>query len=320
MQKILKLSTVSMLAIVAASNANAAGYTCEELIEYTSCNTGYYLNAGDCIEGTTCGAGNYITGTCPEGSVYDSNWCWVQDSPGDFVSGDDEYCEESGGDLLGPGCISQEILGDSEYSWYYEHADDENWSLTDVITPVLSYTCSACAAGEYQPSAGQYSCLTCPAGSECPTTTTATLCEIGTYSSAGATSCTSCPTTGLTDKDGKTVVATTASKGTTGLGFCYIADDVMFQDDKGIYHYTSECGIYGYTPFDESVATETQKEARCTELGGTWDGGECVISYDIPETEAECNKYQGTWEPDGFCICDSIVTDLNTGNRHCSGH
>ena len=40
---------VSLFALFAANNAMAAGYVCEELIEYTSCMDGYYLTNGDCI-------------------------------------------------------------------------------------------------------------------------------------------------------------------------------------------------------------------------------------------------------------------------------
>ncbi len=61
MNKFLKLSGVSILAIIATTNANAAGYTCEELIEYTSCNPGRTLVDGDCV----CDAGYYTNGdTC----------------------------------------------------------------------------------------------------------------------------------------------------------------------------------------------------------------------------------------------------------------
>ncbi|MBR2412801.1 MAG: hypothetical protein IKB10_04025 [Alphaproteobacteria bacterium] len=67
MKNILKLTGVSMLAIMAASGANAAGYTCEELIEYTSCNDGYYLNDGKCIESTSCPSGSYLRMYCPGG-------------------------------------------------------------------------------------------------------------------------------------------------------------------------------------------------------------------------------------------------------------
>ena len=73
MNKLLKLTGVSMLAIVAASNANAAGYTCEELIEYTSCNTGYALLDGDCV----CDGGYYTNGDkctiCPIGTYSSVN-------------------------------------------------------------------------------------------------------------------------------------------------------------------------------------------------------------------------------------------------------
>ena len=82
MKNILKLTGVSVLAIVATANAYAAGYTCEELIEYTSCNPGYYLNAGECIERTSCPSGSYLNVDCfndasfggEAGSIYLSRW------------------------------------------------------------------------------------------------------------------------------------------------------------------------------------------------------------------------------------------------------
>ncbi|MBR2412842.1 MAG: hypothetical protein IKB10_04250 [Alphaproteobacteria bacterium] len=322
MQKILKLSTVSILTIMAASNANAAGYTCEELIEYTSCNAGYYLNAGDCIEGTTCGAGNYLKATCPEGSVYDSNWCWVSDSPGDFVT-DGEYCEESGGDLLGPGCISQEILdyiSEGDYSWYYPE-DDENWSLTDVITPALSYTCSACAAGEYQPSAGQYSCLTCPAGSECPTTTTATLCKAGEYASAGSIACTTCPQHSYTNASGEFVTVSATSKAGAGSATaCYIDPDTYFTDESGVYHFKSNCS-YSTNASVPSVqlfypASEDTVCDEGYELSDDYEGvtGNEYACFWTPKTEAECfaaaiigdTDYQTTeWDGES-CTCNGL--------------
>ena len=67
MNKFLKLTGVSMLAIVAATNANAAGYTCEELVEYTSCNDGYALSMAECVDIPTCSVGNYSTPSCPDG-------------------------------------------------------------------------------------------------------------------------------------------------------------------------------------------------------------------------------------------------------------
>ena len=57
MNKLLKLTGVSMLAIITANGANAAGYTCEELIEYTSCNPGYYLNTASSYPDYTYGKG-----------------------------------------------------------------------------------------------------------------------------------------------------------------------------------------------------------------------------------------------------------------------
>ena len=73
MNKLLKLTGVSILTIMATANANAAGYTCEELIEYTSCNTGYALLDGDCV----CDGGYYTNGDkctiCPIGTYSSVN-------------------------------------------------------------------------------------------------------------------------------------------------------------------------------------------------------------------------------------------------------
>jgi len=70
MNKIFKLTGVSMLAIMATVGANAAGYTCNELIEYTSCKSGYYLNAGQCSicpAGAACAGGSAPFYKCKEG-------------------------------------------------------------------------------------------------------------------------------------------------------------------------------------------------------------------------------------------------------------
>jgi len=161
MHKFFKLSAVSVLAIVAASNANAAGYTCEELIEYTSCNTGYALVNSDCVR--TCDAGYYLNGT-------------------------------------------------------------------------------AC-----------------------------TICPIGTYSLAAATSCTTCPSTGLTDKNGTTVVATTVSAGATGLSSCIIPSTVEFKDSTGSWHFKSSCAYSGQAGTAYPTDTGDYEEIYCTESGGVLD-------------------------------------------------
>ena len=317
MQKFLKLSTVSMLTIVAATGANAAGYTCEELIEYTSCNDGYYLNSGDCIEGATCGAGNYLVGTCPSGYYeedpdegrylvtyrFDTGWCYM-DSFYNVASEEEctsQFDEENGlrGKWYGSGCVS---------------------SNEDFVA-AESYTCTSCASGTYQPSAGQYSCITCPAGSECPTTTAATLCEIGTYSSAGATACTICPATGLTDKDGNTVVATTASTGSDSLAACIVGPDVQFKNDAGIYHFKSNCMTDWYVAnaesdcgpgyvlaWEESVditggdrACVRISESKCAEFDDTaWNSEtqKCECTHD--------EEHWGTWSGEITDVyCDS---------------
>ena len=306
MNKILKLTGVSMLAIVAATNAHSAGYTCEELVEYTSCNQGYYLNSGKCIESATCGAGNYIHVSCPDGYEYSDEWCLGE--AGWAAGWDAESCDmDLFGQWYGPGCVKED----------YEFSTNPEYFVAS------SMECSPCSAGTYQNTAGQYSCLTCPAGSECPTAglVSHTLCEVGEYSSVGATACSTCPATGLTDKDGATVVATTPTTGSTSPAACIVDENVYFADTKGTYHYKSDCWYAGW---DMSVTTEEQcasiaaRESVVTDAEWFWDGEICrlevvgvwrISSSFAPTTEEECNDIPSNamgsvhWE-NNQCMCE----------------
>ena len=306
MQKILKLTGVSILAIVAAANANAAGYTCEELIEYTSCNAGYYLSHQD--------------GTCPDGYTYSSfvsTWeeeyrSW--DSEEDFLNA----CEENGftGEdgcwysILGAGCYKNWECEECEEYWQSDFTPATTSGTTTCSEcPAGSYcvggdkttaVATMCAAGTYQPEKKQASCLTTP---------------VGNYSLAGAENYTACPTTGLKDKDGKTVTATTSGDGATSIMSCYVGPEWYFNDTKGTYHFTSNCNA-----FDLATATSAEKNARCTSMGGSWNsGGYCEIDFVYPTTESTCNEFDFcNW--DGGCDCDCSgypSVDLENGQTYC---
>jgi len=224
MQKLIKLSAVSMLAIVAASGANAAGYTCEELIEYTSCNSGYYLNAGKCIESTTCPSGSYLQPTCADGYELYHNLCEVD---GEWSYGDDEeFCD-----------------GTFYAGWHCQDYDK-----------------------------------TVAADMECQL----------------------CPSVGMTDKDGNAVTVK-SDAGSIGIGACYIDPNAYFENEKGVYHYTSNCSAvrYGMT-LDETV---------CNGIGGSWNNveGACMIldGAGVIMSQSECERGDGTiWDSDtGLCFC-----------------
>ena len=129
--KKIKLCGISLCTLLAATGANAAGYTCEELIEYTSCNTGYTLSAGNCVDIATCSAGSYSKAICPDGYEYSSDWCFNhEDSEWDKRSPDE--CEDyEYSSYVGMGCISEDVLEDGV---------DANLSQ---LVP-LSYTCVSC--------------------------------------------------------------------------------------------------------------------------------------------------------------------------------
>ncbi|MBR2412547.1 MAG: hypothetical protein IKB10_02685 [Alphaproteobacteria bacterium] len=339
MHKFVKLSAVSMLAIMAATGANAAGYTCEELIEYTSCNPGYYLATEN---------------HCPSGSTYFSGVCH---SYGEYYPSTEEDCpneEEGGQEYMGAGCII-DYDEDAYESYGYgpgfyplqigmcttcpagstcagDTADkvacaagtyQPNTGQTSCIdAPVGNYVSAtgatkytACSVGQYQPTAGQSSCLPCPAGSYCATTGLSAAtgkCNIGTYSTGGETSasCTSCPITALTDINGDTVSATTASTGSTSASACFIDPSAEFKDDTGIYHFKQNCmyDINGVMSYDQACLTykESLKNNSCGDPDeeGYYGGSEC---YEIIDCET------------GVCGDDSheLVYDPDSGNISC---
>ncbi len=355
MHKFFKLTGVSMLAVMTTMGANAAGYTCEELVEYTSCNPGYRL-----------------VGMCPTGYVFAENICEHREM--EAVVGYSEFdCQDNGAELDGVtgwyarGCIKADSATGSS-GWYED--SEQTWRQQNLLTAMTCEECPAgsscagetlsavpcsggtyqpdtkqqsclttpagaysgkgatnyiyCSVGTYQPNAGQSSCKSCPAGSYCATTGLAEvsgLCADGTYSTGRADSCSSCPETNLTDLEGNPVMATTGGDGAKGVLECYIGSNTYFKDNKGIYHYKSECNAYG--SFDEVNATEEEKVARCMELGGDWDGFYCwaYASHWQITDEEWCNQKGYYWEQSVEecmnCTMDFSGYDLNTGEFIC---
>ncbi len=377
MNKFLKLTGASMLAIVVATYANAAGYTCEELVEYTSCNPGYSLGNGKCPADTNVGTTNEKSYKYRESICVDTEWddvyygytekeCSVincimnegydlcMESAAESGSGRNDYYEigcvefsyDDGdgryvtGNVLTPSgfdCIEcpagSKCDGGTEYakqcaSGTYQPNTGQSSCLT---TPAGNYSgagatnYTACSAGKYQPSAGQSSCLACPAGSYCATTgltAVSGVCADGSYASSGATSCTQCLATGLVDSDGNEVLATTGGAGAGSLAACYVSPDTYFKNDKGTYHYKSDCSAYNFSPFDSSTATEEEKIARCEELGGEWSEDGVLGWFSSPICsggnvsefeQEECESQGFLWE-DGVCVSyDPTCIDLATG-------
>ena len=296
MQKLIKLSAVSMLAIMTVNGANAAGYTCEELIEYTSCNTGYYLNDGECIEGTTCGAGNYLS-ACPSGYKLYTGYCGTTGMNPWSISEISGYTYEECAEAAAENGQEPYYLSRACGIEYGYNGED---SLEYDIQEAGDVTCTACPAGTYQNAAGQYECIECPDGSYCAGTGLTAVsgkCADGTYSGAGASACSTCPATGLTDSSGNSVVAITGMTGATSAAACYVSPNTSFADAKGIYRYKTNCSLRIWE-------LELDTEEKCTEFGLEWADGTfgdfaaCVVVGEeasmiafnsMVDTEAKCS-------------------------------
>ena len=298
MKNILKLTGVSVLAIMATANANAAGYTCEELVEYTSCNPGYYLSPADL--------------TCPDGYDYGTGWCYIEFDDQIISVGTEEECAEEARvygngvayDFIGDGCFSMDL--------YYENYDKSealaelndavDGSVDCMICPAGS-SCTggtagavACAAGTYQPNAGQASCIDAPVGNYVVET--------------GATAYTACPASGMIDASGNVVSVTTASTGSTSATACFVAKGVEFKDDKGIYRFTENC----HTSYNFVKAVNN----GCPNgymLLDNYDGDDAYCINKLPDTEAECLDVAGGaawWDDESEnCVCDDYSFEFS---------
>ena len=303
MKKLLQLTGVSVVAIMTTMCANAAGYTCEELIEYTSCNPGYYLSAQDdrCPEGTM-----YITGVCDWTESYDNvQWNMTEAEC---------YEEESSAVYRPEACLRYDNL-DEENSW----ADGVDLTTPNGSSVVMS--CNECPIGSTC-AGNTAAAVPCPAGSYCATAGLAQptgVCAIGSFSFAGASACSTCPAAPMKDKDGNVVTTTTESAGATSFTACYIDRNAYFADDKGIYHFSQNCAFsendgYGFDFYESADGT-------C--INGYMYGEDMdshVGCFRLPSTEEEClgTDYGSSPNWDGQkCVCPGGFSVEYIGDLRC---
>ena len=328
MKNILKLTGVSVLAIMATANANAAGYTCEELIEYTSCNPGYYLSTVDT--------------TCPDGYTYVEDACYAGDLSGiegdiidiprdmsgyvikpdmelcrDYVDDEEAYCVsmksfcEYNNIWIGTGCL----MITSEYG------DEETWDFIEKTTgQTTESSCNecpagsscaggdkeavACAAGTYQPNKKQASCISAPVGSYVADTgaTTYTACTAGSYqASAGQSSCITCPAGSYQASAGQSSCITCpAGSYCAGTGLSTVSG----QCSAGTFSFAgasacSTCPEHEYT--NASGQTVSVPATTVPEIGAG------SVSACIIDTDKTFTDIKGTYHFKENCAYDAVL-------------
>ncbi|MBR2412544.1 MAG: hypothetical protein IKB10_02670 [Alphaproteobacteria bacterium] len=348
MQKILKISAVSISAIVAATNANAAGYTCEELIEYTSCNPGYYLSTVD----TTCPDGYmYVEDACytPDGSGIDGDL--IEDTPDDLsgflVKPDLETCEEYGSNYND--CASIKSYCDRDNRWLgtgcfkvtSESGDEDTWDFIEKTTgQTTEPSCNecpagsscaggtelnvACVAGTYQPNKKQASCISAPVGSYVADTgaTTYTACTAGSYQpTVGQTSCLECPAGSYCAGTGLSVVSGQCSAGTfsfAGASECSTCPE---------HEYTNASGQTVSVPATTVPATGAGSVSACiidsdkifTDIKGTYHFKENCAYDAVLYPSCEYYDIFAQNNPSDYdCLADSeFVSICGDGDADC---
>ena len=290
---------VSLFAILSANNAMAAGYTCEELIEYTSCNPGYYL----------------VTGVpCPDGYTYRTGVCIDGEENLHFGASQSE-CEGYGGIFHGDICVNSYykegtlMIGVEDWSSQPTASATKNCSECPAGASCAGGTADKklCAAGTYQPNTKQTSCIDAP---------------LGYYvSTSGATEYTQCPIMDVKDKNGNTVNATTASAGASSMSQCIVPAGVEFKDDKGVYHFKSTCSFdffiastdgscpsgYAYI-MQESLLSEGTSMGMCDDPLGR-EG-----CYRLPKDARDTETCEYVFNDDyctGTVYCDGWNTEVS---------
>ncbi|MBR2412395.1 MAG: hypothetical protein IKB10_01890 [Alphaproteobacteria bacterium] len=347
MKKFLIGGTTSILAIIATTNANAAGYTCEELVQYTSCNPGYFLFNSSCpigqlyaenvccLEGSDCYANRSFTeNECAQesDSIYYSKGCFLYKPELDetYMSYMGAPSSSSGTSSCDPcpagnTCSGGISLPSPCYGGQYQPNTGQTSCLTAPAgsyvpdNDVANANYTLCSVGEYQPNEGAWECLKCPAGSYCGETGLTAVsgsCGNGDFSYAGASACLTCPTHEYTNKDGETVTVPAASPAiATGPNACYIDSETYFEDIKGIYRFRENC------KYDTSdLYVSINNESECNAIGQNWDDadGNCYINNlnEYLPTKAICEMWRAGITDEDYR--DAIVCDEN-GNHTCGG-
>lgn len=176
---------------------------------------------------------------CPDGYTYRTGVC-IDGGGNIHFDEDQSSCEDENvywGSFDGDICVKSDLVEGDEVT------PIEDWSAQPTASAPKN--CSECPIGSTC-TGGTTAAVPCPAGSYCATTGLAKptgLCALNSYSTGGATTCSACPATELTDKDGKTVVAKTATTGTDTPAKCFIDPNAYFKNTKGTYHFKSNCAF-----------------------------------------------------------------------------
>ena len=300
----------SISAILSATGANAAGYTCEELIEYTSCNPGYYFTL----------AANGTAPVCPDGypTMLTNGICiehYEETILTSVTSEEDCYYEDPNGENAAEWTPGTFCVGAVD-----EWGSETNDYVTLVEGTTYGYTCTQCPKGSICAGGDKnVQPVACPAGSYCETaglSQPSGQCAKGTYSTGGAMACSSCPASNLTDANGNIVSVTTESTGSTSSSACFVAKGTLFKDNKGIYRYTDNC-TYGNSDilgdrFYESangICVDGFQYMEAYEGSNGRNDDSMVISvtgcYKIPDNETWCSDVQGSWDGES-CTCDGL--------------
>ena len=355
--KKIKICGISLCALLCATGANAAGYTCEELIEYTSCMPGYALKVD--IEDNRCPEGHEVSAEALCYSYEFGEWSSLTEAEckEECFYDREEYPDTYGYldcSVKGPGGYMYYEAGEACIDWEeYDNAGGMmlrnvvsgiNGSITSLSqcnecpagSACAGGTAAAelCASGTYQPNSKQASCIDAPAGSYVAGTgaTSFTACAEGSYQpTVGQASCLECPagsycaTTGLSAVSGQCTAGTFASVGASECSTCpeHVYVNANGQTVSVPATTVPEIGA------GNIVACVIDSGKTFTDIKGTYHFKE-NCAYEKPIFKQACMEYQKIdasvdcdieFDIDGWYACKDesgrLIFDPETGGIGC---
>ena len=323
---------------VFVGNAFAAGYSCDSLPTYLSCQQGYYMTASSSstTHDGTPKPGNY----CQPCSRMGSNYTCAGGKAAPVESGGGYSCPEykkytccSAGYYMTKTATSTDYYGTPEvanacrpcsvYGANYTCPADPNGCTGEPQAITINVTCQK---GQYLPQ-GKTACETCPAGSFCPGQTCNGVSLVtGATSACGLSSCST--STGA--------LYTNSASGSSSINDCYLTlsngnfvpqvNAGTQQCAQGSYCYNGGRNIY----YDENGTERDLTDSRPT-VGGANACARGAYSSSYAATSCAACQNGQTTNGTGAISCNATcsnadnVTEWNTAtwqenyvSNHCS--
>ena len=347
----LKTGTCYPCSAIAVENGTCTACSSTGTCTAVSCNEGYRANGAKC-ERITCSAGQYVNGNscaaCPSGTYSEGGTATSCTScaSGTWSSARASSCRACSSIIVSNGiCTACSSTGTCTAVSCNSGYKANGTTCEKIVCPAH---CSSCNVGGYciqcesgymmtadrlsciKPcSAGQYwngsSCVNCSAGtySAGGTATSCTSCASGTWSSAGARSCTACSSISVSNgtctacSSTGTCTAVSCNEGYRANG--NVCESVLCS--AGEYLSGSTCKACSTIPVENGTCKACTSGASCDAVDcniGYKTVGTTCVKVECPLNCAACDSWGFCYQcENGYTLSDDRLSCLPACSENC---